>query len=284
MNPRTIFAFLFLSISASIAQQDRPKIFTVDELASAVVFLVQEKPETLKQQGEEFEVWLKKVGSQQFVPKTQRITGTAFLLSTDENLYLVIASHVAKQMTSNALAFLRGSKDEPIKFSLTDLAGVGARNWKLHPEADVAVLLLQPSPTVLATYLQKRFLPSYALEDTLKPPSRDLPLTVVGFPFGLGTEEHFSPLTQQTRASSGLLRLNRFDNGVLSTFFICENPSIGGYSGAPCFDVSIYKLGAMTSTGNGTKCYGIMHGTLSDQTGGKLAAVVPSKFILDLIK
>lgn len=33
-----------------------------------------------------------------------------------------------------------------------------------------------------------------------------------------------------------------------------------------------------------TRCYGIMHGTISDDTGGKLAAVTPAYYLSDLIK
>lgn len=284
-NRLLLIIILFTMAQSPIsAQPDRPKFFSADDLASVVVFLVQERIETVKEGNEEFEVWLSKPGSGKYAPKLQRVTGTALFIADEQRLFLVTASHVARQMSGSALAILRGLKDEPIKLKLTDLSGSAPYAWKYHPEADVAVLNLQPSQMVIQSYLQKRFLPTYILEDSLKAPARDLPLTVIGFPLGLGTEEHFSPLTLQTRSSSGLLRLSRFDNGVLSTFFICENPSIGGYSGAPCFDISIYKLGAMTTTGEGTKCYGLMHGTISDQTGGKLAAVVPSKFILDIIK
>lgn len=279
-----IILLVTMAQSQSPAQSDRPKFFSADDLSSVVVFLVQDRIETVREGDEEFEVWLSKPGSGKFTPKLQRITGTALFLADEQRLFLATASHVAKQMSASALAILRGPKDEPIKLKLTDLSGSAPYTWKYHPEADVAVLNLQPSQAIVQSYLQKRFLPTYILEDSLKAPARELPLTIVGFPLGLGTEEHFSPLTLQTRSSSGLLQLNRFDNGILSTFFICENPSIGGYSGAPCFDISIYKLGGMTTTGEGTKCYGLMHGTISDQTGGKLAAVVPSKFILDIIK
>jgi hypothetical protein len=40
----------------------------------------------------------------------------------------------------------------------------------------------------------------------------------------------------------------------------------------------------MTTTGGGTICYGITHGTLSDATGGKLAAVTPSFYVHDLLR
>ena len=59
---------------------------------------------------------------------------------------------------------------------------------------------------------------------------------------------------------------------------------MGGFSGGPVFDLP----GPRTVEGNlviktSLSCYGIIHGTLSDDTGGKLAAVTPSAFILETI-
>ncbi len=155
--------------------------------------------------------------------------------------------------------------------------------WFFHKEADVAVLPLYPSRAVIETYLMGRFLPFDILVTEIVASPRDIPLTVIGFPLGLGSTEYFSPLTLQTRTSSGLLSLNRADTGQRTTFFVTENPSIGGYSGAPVFDVSMYQMGSIMTTGEGTKCYGLMHGTIADNTGGKLAAVVPSFFIVETI-
>jgi hypothetical protein len=35
--------------------------------------------------------------------------------------------------------------------------------------------------------------------------------------------------------------------------------------------------------GDGTILYGLMHGTISDETGGKLAAVTPSFYLIELL-
>lgn len=116
------------------------------------------------------------------------------------------------------------------------------------------------------------------------PPERHIQLTVLGFPKGLGAEGRFSPLSLQTLPASGILTLPGFDNGKKATFFILQNPAMGGYSGAPVIDVSLYQFGAVSTTGGGTRLFGLVHGTLSDDTGGKLAAVVPSAFIIEAIQ
>lgn len=277
-----------IMISVCYSQEDQPRFFTADDLASVVVYLVQEKVEIVEKNNEYFELWLKKPDgknpdSSNCYPKTSLNTGTGFFLAVNTDMYLVTASHVAQHLTTSSYAILRGTNDEPVRLNLTDIIGAAELDWKISAEADVAVHKLRPSNGIL-TYLKKRFLPSYLLVDSLYAPTRDTPLTIVGFPLGLGIDGYFSPLTLQTRSSSGLIRLPRFDNSVLSTFFICEDPSIGGYSGAPCFDTSIYKLGGMTTTGDGTKLYGLIHGTISDRTGGKLTAVTPIRYVLDLVE
>jgi hypothetical protein len=42
-------------------------------------------------------------------------------------------------------------------------------------------------------------------------------------------------------------------------------------------------VGSMTTTKEKTICYGIMHGTLGDSTGGKLAAVTPAYYLSHII-
>jgi hypothetical protein len=101
----------------------------------------------------------------------------------------------------------------------------------------------------------------------------------MGFPLGLESSTYFSPWSRQTHAASGLLE----EPGKNCVFFVLEDPSVGGYSGAPCFDTGIIKLGIATITSSDTKCYGMVRATLSDNTGGKLAVVVPSFYIVELL-
>jgi len=77
--------------------------------------------------------------------------------------------------------------------------------------------------------------------------------------------------------------LIRFDTKTPSDFFTLENPSVGGYSGGPVFDLGYIIVGAMTTNTGPTICHGIMHGTISDTTGGKIAAVTPCSYVKDII-
>src|ERR1017187_1471738 len=93
---------------------------------------------------------------------------------------------------------------------------------------------------------------------------RNIQLTVIGFPLGFGVKEYFSPLTFRTFASSGLLTFNRFDINTPQVFIVLENPSVGGYSGGPVYDLEIYDQGFQKISGSKTKMLGIIHGTLFD--------------------
>ena len=91
--------------------------------------------------------------------------------------------------------------------------------------------------------------------------------------------EDFSPLTRKTRAASGFLHDD--DNGQ---FFFLEDPSVQGYSGAPVFYLGDAILTHGIQIGGGkTGCYGVISFTSADNTGGKMAGVVPIKFALELM-
>lgn len=70
---------------------------------------------------------------------------------------------------------------------------------------------------------------------------------------------------------------------TLSDFFCLENPSVGGYSGGPVFDMGYEKMGCATATKEKTLLHGIVHGTMSDETGGKIALITPMFYLKDLI-
>ncbi|MCD8194546.1 MAG: hypothetical protein LUD74_08400 [Tannerellaceae bacterium] len=187
-------------------------------------------------------------------------------------------------MTISCKFIIKGNNDKPLILSLEDLTSQQiVINWKYHAIADIAILVLNPKQQILNGYLQNRFLPSENIENTKTPIDRNTELTAIGFPLGLDAAEYFSPLTFRTYLSSGFITLPRADNHQPCTFMILENPSIGGYSGGPIFDVSIFQRGGLTMTGEGTKLHGIMHGTISDSTGGKLAAITPTHYLFDLL-
>lgn len=276
---------LVLAVLASLISVPylHAQMISAEVLGGATVFLHQDHPEIRVINGKPHEVWIR--GTNEPKPKlsTIRHTGTGFFVAKDNVPYLLTAGHVASKINQHGFVVMRSKGDRPISISMSRLLGTNAPpQWVRHDHADLAVLKLDPSPELVAKHLQKRFLPFSMLLGDLHSPVRDLELTVFGFPKGLGVTGHFSPLTMHSRASSGLLQLQG-PNGKRSTYFVLEKPGIGGYSGAPVFDTSVYKHGLMTSTGSRTKCYGLMKGTISDETGGKLAVVVPSAFLAETI-
>ena len=93
----------------------------------------------------------------------------------------------------------------------------------------------------------------------------------------------FSPFTFRSHASSSKITLYRADTNTPAVFICLESPSVGGYSGGPIFDLGMVHIGMMTSSQGPTRLIGIMHGTISDQTGGKIALFSPASFLKDLV-
>lgn len=257
--------FLIFTISFSVSIQGQRLSFEKDSLANAIINL---RRDTI----------IKGV--------QETLTGTGTLIGKENKIYIVTASHVARLIDTKGIVIIKGRNDRPISLHITDFVESKTINWKMHPEADVAILELHPKRWLFDSgYLNNRFLPSSIFYDSLQSVSRDIILTTFGFPLGLGTSGYFSPLTYRTFASSGLITLPRFDNKKLATFILLENPSTGGYSGGPVFDMGKIESGNITmSSGTGTICYGLIHGTISDETGGKIAAMTPSYYVVQLLK
>lgn len=203
-----------------------------------------------------------------------------FLAKNNSEIYMVTATHVAKTCNDTSHVVISDSAGNSTSLRLIDFNP--NLTWQHHPIADISVLPVQMISTI-QPHLTGRFFPFDHFHIQKTPVSRDFELTSVGFPNGLGASGMFSPLTYRSYASSSFITFNRADTQTPSEFFLLENPSMGGYSGCPVFDLSYMVVGNMTTTKDKTLCYGIMHGTISDNTGGKLAAVTPAYYLTDLI-
>jgi len=203
-----------------------------------------------------------------------------FVNKTDKELFLVTASHVAKTCNINTQVVISDQNGNSKSFRLLDFNPRLA--WVHHPIADICALRIVPND-LIAPELSSRFFPYSQLNTCVSAPPRDDELTCVGFPSGLGIYGNFSPLTYRSFASSSIVNFPRSDSFVNCDFFLLENPSVGGYSGCPVFDLGIVVNGGMTTTKANTICYGIMHGTLGDNSGGKLSIVTPAYYITQII-
>lgn len=207
------------------------------------------------------------------------LIGTGSFIVKNNKVYLLTVSHVSKDTNNNSYIVLSDNQSNPIRILLNSLT----KNhfWKEHPIADMSLIEIEANkyPKVF----QNRCFPFEQVNNSFICASRDDELTSIGFPNGLGIQGKFSPLTFRSYASSAFLTLNRADTDTPSDFFCLENPSVGGYSGGPVFELGYETMGSSMSSKGGTILHGIVHGTMSDNTGGKIAMITPMYYINDLI-
>lgn len=218
------------------------------------------------------------------------VLGTGFLVQLPGGLYLVTAEHVVSGLVADQKVTYGAEGDVVRTVDLRDLSGGKPPAWVLHGGADVAVLSLAGPPEVMKVLSARALQPPHLI-NKLEAPSRERTLTTLGFPLGLGgialgPDGRISPLSRESHAASGLLTLARFDTKKPSTFFVLDNPSIGGFSGAPVFMLSgtVVSQGGIGFTPPVSFCMGLVHGTIGDSTGGKMAAVVPVVFITETLE
>lgn len=156
------------------------------------------------------------------------------------------------------------------------LLSLGARKvpWVCHPRADVAVVRIRKPPVAL----RGRFLDAGLLTAEKTAPAGTLDLVIVGFPLGLISETHFAPITKRFHAASGILRFRGEEMSAPADFFLLDQPTMGGYSGAPVFVAPQVRVSAVE-----TRCAGVVSQTISDEAGGQFAAVAPSAVVRSLM-
>lgn len=272
-----VFAFILLSllfVASAFAG-------TIDNLAATVVYLYSDTVDRTTIDGVVHEIGIRPVGTERFVPKTSRTSGTGFFVARGNDLFLVTAKHVAASLTPASFATINGPNGEPLTITLEDLTGWHSElRWGNHPTSDISVVRLKPAAPVFAR-LAGHFLDVEVLQAGTRQLSRDVSLTVLGFPLQIGAAGHFSPVSRETQLASGLLTMK---DG--STILLLQDPSIGGYSGAPVFDTGkpLLEGGALGFREAKLACLGVISATLPDNTGGKLAIVVPAAAVLEKLE
>lgn len=205
--------------------------------------------------------------------------GSGFLLRKGEAPFIVTAGHVAIALGEDFQIVMPGADGRPVTARMQNT------KWHVSTSSDVALARIKAINPRHIKVLIKRCLPENFLTARPLPPSRDISLTVMGYPLGLGAKDFVSPISIETRAASGFITLPRFDNMRKATFILLQDPSIGGLSGGPVFDTGkgYFEGGSMTVR-SGVSVVGLVHGVISDKTGGKFAAVVPSTEISALLQ
>lgn len=212
-------------------------------------------------------------------PSTSKV-GTGCFIEKEGIPFLVTANHVKKIILPDSVIVFGESNSSN---HIVLLSSISKGNWQTHPIADLSAIQLDR----LDSRFNDRFFPYKQVSLSSINISREIELTTVGFPQGLGTtltgSSKFSPLSFRSYASSSYMSMKRADNDVISDFFCLENPAMGGYSGGPVFDLGYIKTPVMTQSYGDTILFGFIHGTKYDDTGGKLALVTPSYYLKDLL-
>jgi hypothetical protein len=257
----------------------------MDDISRSVVFLSQNLPVVEEMNGTPFEVWLKYPGTNLFIPKLKRISGSGLIVTSSNVCYLITATHVATNMTEDCEITMRGDKREPLRFTLLSITGQPTIRWFHHPTADISI---HPLPTITSqgiTALSGRAMPLEFLESQTNLPSRDVYVTALGFPLGLGAEGEFIPLSRDSKVSSGILS----DGG--GAFFLLQDPSVSGYSGGPVVQSGNPRVIATSPSAEsisvvsgGERCWGFVSGTFGDETGGKMTKTIPAAYAVELIQ
>lgn len=270
-------AVALISLALSGAQANSQGI---PDVMPAVVFLQGQGVRKMQVDEKEVEVWIKEPDWK--TPRRLKVnsTGTGVIVRHENRLFLATAQHVAIAVRFNTTATLRGPNDKPLLFPLSELMGDLVTTWVSHDEADVAVLPLDP-PNTFTGAIKALTLDQFATDEVS--PDFELFLTTVGFPLQLGVQDKFSPIVTVSHPASGFFRYPRFDNEIEATFFILDDPSVAGFSGAPVFRLPRVRMGGLSSGQGAFECVGLVHGTFNDKTGGKFAAVVPAKFVAETV-
>lgn len=201
--------------------------------------------------------------------------GTGSFIVKENNVYLLTAAHVSKCTNKYTYLAMGDEESNCIKIPIIEL--VNYLDWNEHPVADLAVLELKLDKH--GTEFKERCFPYDHINDKHECVSRDVEVTVIGFPKGLGVQGKFSPLTFRSYASSSFLTLQRADRPINSDFFCLENPGVGG----PVMDLGYMVLPNIETAKEKTVLHGIIHGTISDDTGGKIAMITPMYYLKDII-
>lgn len=196
--------------------------------------------------------------------------GTGFFIKAlNEKIYLVTANHVARDTTPQTDIWSRDPSTGFPRFVKIQALNPMAM-WLYHPVADLAILEVDASAYGL---VEDRYIPIDKFENCFDVvPDRESKLTMFGMP-DVYTELQFAPFTCDCNPASDSWVAYFDGTGSMFKCFMLDKPSTQGFSGGPVIAIGEDDI----------KCYGIIHGTRQDNTGGKLAIVVQSAYLTELL-
>lgn len=199
-------------------------------------------------------------------------SGTGLFVKTeDEKIYLLTATHVARDTTVSTDIWLRNlATGLPFSFKINKINPMVV--WLYHPVADMAILEIKPCEDIdLSPYILDV---SFFVNDFGIVPDRETTLTMYGMP-DVFTDLEFAPFTCESKPASGLWKSHFDTTGSDYKCIMLDKPSTQGFSGGPVISFE---------EPDNPKCFGIIQGTRSDNTGGKLGVIVHSAYLFELLE
>ncbi|MGV3483731.1 MAG: trypsin-like peptidase domain-containing protein [Planctomycetaceae bacterium] len=200
--------------------------------------------------------------------------GTAFIVETDGELVLATAAHVAKFTTAKSKLLFRNSDGESRWVLVGALNGTSGSPWRTHENSDLAVMRLcfdKLEPEIVSG-LTALAVPLDAL--SLSTPPRTTKVELTGFPINLGLTPALSPLVMCASVAS---RETECEGNWGTELVWLANPVVGdGVSGGPVFHAA--------EEPTDVRIVGMYIGYMFDKSGPKLARVVPSRLIREMIE
>ncbi len=197
---------------------------------------------------------------------------SAFIVSEGTRLFLVTASHAAKQTKKETRLLYRSAEGKPEWVSLAVIVPKDKDPWVRHKNSDIAIAKINlDESNSYFRQLSEIAIPLQSI--SVKPVARMTPIEIAGFPFGLGIKKQVSPLVVAGHIASGEILT---DNEWGSEPLIYSSPDIAqGTSGAPAF--------LATKDSKSVTVVGMYVAVIYDASGGKLSKLVPAHIIHEAI-
>ena len=209
----------------------------------------------------------------------QQHSGSCFILKTNDKLFLVTASHVAKEMNIESYIFINDPiTRHPCRINIKDLNPLN--NWLFHPYSDVAIMTvnnLTISRKENDENEKSLLIEELAFEVDVDKYATNEEVNINDILFMYGCPEvilDFPMIPFIVECKIVVETWKKLHNGIYFECFLLDHPSAQGFSGGPVlkFDDDTFNI------------VGIIHGNHVDNTGGKFAIIIPIKYIIELIK
>ncbi len=263
----------------------------IDELSKTVIFLRKQTQKTIPIEGKSVGLYYRDPNTKEFMPLLESNIGTGFIISYQKKDYIVTAKHVAEMLTPTGEIIFNLPNGKTFNVSFQTLSGVeiirGAR-WFHHQKVDLSIhpMAYPSKDTGILSIPEELFRKTMDVNVNLLGTAY-----ILGFPMGLGALDNLSPVAKEAKVASKLTSISNLNIPKDVYFYLLDQALSQGYNGSPVFYSEDIMSDAITmdnrpllKTGEKIHLLGVQSLAISDQTGGKISAVVPISYLWDIFE